>query len=185
MRFQYHTSLTLGALRRWLIAQCWDSLLVSALWLAALSYLQVPYAWFWALLAGALQWIPHLGPLMALIGPAMAMLFSRAPLGRWFGLLAAYAAIAILDGFLLQPYLMHRTNRVPVWASLLTPILLGILLPFWGVLLAPPLLAVLYAHLGRRKPPTGAGVEQQFSEVSEGILLPPEKPPGEEPPGDQ
>jgi predicted PurR-regulated permease PerM len=35
---------------------------------------------------------------------------------------------------------------VPMWASLLTPIVLGILIPFWGVLLAPPLLAVVYAY---------------------------------------
>jgi predicted PurR-regulated permease PerM len=33
-----------------------------------------------------------------------------------------------------------------MWASLLTPIVLGILIPFWGVLLAPPLLAVVYAY---------------------------------------
>jgi predicted PurR-regulated permease PerM len=35
---------------------------------------------------------------------------------------------------------------VPIWASLFTPIVLGILIPFWGVLLAPPLLAVVYAY---------------------------------------
>jgi predicted PurR-regulated permease PerM len=177
MQFQYHTNLTLEALRRWLIAQFYDSLLVSGMWLAALLWLKVPWAPFWALLAGGLQFIPHFGPLMALFGPAMAMLFSGAPLHRWFGFLAAYAAIAAIDGFLLQPYLMHRANRVPVWASLLTPILLGILLPFWGVLFAPPLLAVIYAHRGVPKQEKQA-VEQQFSESGEGIVLPPEKPPG-------
>ncbi len=64
------------------------------------------------------------------------------------------------------------------WASLLTPIVLGMVLPFWGVLFAPPLLAVIYAHYysyraaPKQKP--GAG-EQQFSERSEGIVLPPEE----------
>jgi predicted PurR-regulated permease PerM len=57
-----------------------------------------------------------------------------------------YAGIAVVDGFLLQPYLMKRVARVPMWASILTPIVLGILIPFWGVLLAPPLLAVVYAY---------------------------------------
>ena len=107
------------------MTRCWSS----GLWLVALLWLQVPWAPFWALVAGALQFIPHFGPLLALFGPAMAMLFSGAPLERWLGLLGAYAAIAIIDGFLLQPYLMHRQNRVPVWASLLTPILLGIVFP--------------------------------------------------------
>jgi predicted PurR-regulated permease PerM len=178
MRFQYQADLTLGALRRWLIAQCFDALLVSCLWLLALLWLQVPWAPLWALVAGALQFIPHFGPLVALFGPAMSMLVSGAPLERWLGFLGAYAAIAIVDGFLVQPYLMHRQNRVPVVASLLTPILLGLVLPFWGVLFAPPLLAVIYAHYysyraaPKQKP--GAG-EQQFSERSEGIVLPPEE----------
>jgi len=41
---------------------------------------------------------------------------------------------------------------VPVWASILAPIVLGIVIPFWGILLAPPLLAVVYAF--RRPRPT-------------------------------
>jgi predicted PurR-regulated permease PerM len=173
MQFQYHTNLTLGALRRWLIAQCYDSLLVGGLWLAALLLLHVPWAVFWALMAAGLQFIPHFGPLFALAGPAMTMLFTRAPLERWLWLLAAYAAIATLDSFLLQPLLMHRQNRVPFWASVLTPIVLGIIFPFWGVLFAPPLLAVIYAYRGapqQKKPPQ----EQQFSGPAEGIILPPE-----------
>jgi predicted PurR-regulated permease PerM len=49
----------------------------------------------------------------------------------------------------LQPWLMKKTTRVPIWASILVPIVLGIAIPFWGVLLAPPLLAIVYAF---RKP---------------------------------
>ena len=60
-----------------------------------------------------------------------------------------YAAIAVLDGFLLQPYLMKRTAKVPIWASILAPIALGFAIPFWGVLLAPPILAVVYAYRAR------------------------------------
>jgi len=173
MQFQHHANLTLGALRRWLIAQCYDSLLVGCLWLAALLWLRVPGAPFWAFMAAALQFIPHFGPLLALAGPAMAMLFSRAPLERWLWLLAAYAAIVMLDGLLLQPLLMHRQTRVPFWASVLTPLVLGIVFPFWGVLFAAPLLAIIYAYRGvpkQKKPPQ----EQQFSSPPEGIVLPPE-----------
>jgi predicted PurR-regulated permease PerM len=57
-----------------------------------------------------------------------------------------YAVIVVVDGFFLQPYIMKRVARVPIWASLFTPIVLGILIPGWGVLLAPPLLAVVYAY---------------------------------------
>jgi predicted PurR-regulated permease PerM len=174
MQFQYHADLTLGALRRWFMAQCYDSLLVAGLWLVALLCLHVPGAIFWAISAGALQWIPHFGPVLSLFGPAMAMLFSGAPLQRWLGLLGAYVAIAALDGLLLQPYLMRRQNRVPIWASLLVPLLLGLILPFWGVFFAPPLLAVIYAYRGAPKPEKKSG-EQKFSGQDQGVVLPPEK----------
>ena len=84
MHLQYHAKLTFGALRRWLIAQCYDSLLVVGLWWGVLFWLKVPWAPLWALLAGVLQFVPHFGPLLALIGPALAMLFSRAPMRHWF-----------------------------------------------------------------------------------------------------
>lgn len=176
MQFQYRANLTLGALRRWLVAQVYDCLIVSGLWLAALLWLRVPWAPFWALLAGALQLIPHFGPLLALIGPSMAMLFSGAPMERWFWFLGAYALIAVLDGLVLQPVLMRRQNRVPIWASLLTPILMGIIIPFWGVLLAPPMLAIIYAN--RRPPKQEPPLEkQQFSNSSDGVILPPDEHP--------
>ena len=63
--------------------------------------------------------------------------------------LILYAAIAILDGLVLQPYFMRRQTKVPMWASILTPIVLGFIVPLWGVLLAPPLLAILYAYKAR------------------------------------
>ena len=176
MQFQYHADTTLGALRRWFIAQCYDALLVSLMWLAALLWLHVPWAVFWALVAGGLQWVPHFGPVMALFGPAMALLFSGASWEQWLGLLGAYAVIAGIDGLLLQPYLMRRQNRVPVWATLVVPIAMGIVLPFWGVLFAPPLLAVIYAYRGAPKPKATVQ-EQRFSGEDEGVVLPPEKRP--------
>jgi len=45
--------------------------------------------------------------------------------------------------------LMKRTAKVPIWASIFVPIVMGMLIPFWGFLLAPPLLAVVYAYKAR------------------------------------
>jgi predicted PurR-regulated permease PerM len=179
MHFQYHARLTLGALRRWLIAQLYDSLIVACLWLAALVALKVPLAFVWAATAGALQFVPHFGPLLALFGPAMTMLLARAPTAHWLWFLAAYAAINLLDGLLLQPLLMRRQNRVPYWTSLFAPIVMGIIFPYWGVLLAPPLLAVIYAYRGERKEQASSQM-QEFESTSEGIVLPPESKDGEE-----
>ncbi|PYT84504.1 MAG: hypothetical protein DMG40_01285 [Acidobacteria bacterium] len=46
----------------------------------------------------------------------------------------------------LQPYIMKRTAKVPIWASILAPIVLAFVIPFWGVFLAPPLLPVVCAY---------------------------------------
>ena len=59
----------------------------------------------------------------------------------------------VIDQLLLQPLIMKRVTRVPVWASILAPIVLGIVIPFWGILLAPPLLAIVYAFRRPRPSP--------------------------------
>ena len=145
-----HLRITGSALKSWLIAQSQDAAVVGLLWLAGLMIIRVPWAPLWALLAAGLQFIPHLGPVLALIGPSVAAAVS----GGWERLLYVlilYAGIALVDGFVLQPYLMKRTAKVPVWASILTPIVLGLIFSFWGVLIAAPLLAVIYAYRAHAK----------------------------------
>jgi predicted PurR-regulated permease PerM len=146
MNLGEHFRITSGALKNWLIAQLQDSIAVGLLWLIGLYVLKVPWAPLWALLAATLQVVPHLGPVLGVIGPVLAATFRWGDWEHPLYVLMLYAGIAVVDGFLLQPYIMKRVARVPIWASLLTPIVLGILIPFWGVLLAPPLLAVVYAY---------------------------------------
>jgi predicted PurR-regulated permease PerM len=146
MNLGEHFRITGGALKNWLIAQVQDSVAVGLLWLIGLYVLKVPWAPLWALLAATLQVVPHLGPVLGLIGPVLAATIRWGDWEHPLYVLMLYAGIAVVDGFLLQPYIMKRVARVPMWASLLTPIVLGILIPFWGVLLAPPLLAVVYAY---------------------------------------
>ena len=167
MNVRSHFEITFGALKRWFIAQCYDSLAVGVLWLIALLILHVPLAPFWAVLAALLQFIPHFGPILGLIGPAISLAIVKP---SWDSLLyigISYAAIVVIDGLILQPYIMKRQNRVPIWASLVCPIVLGFAIPFWGVLLAPPLLAVIYAYRGRNR--------ERGVRSGEGIVLPPER----------
>jgi predicted PurR-regulated permease PerM len=145
-----HARITGGALKNWAIAQLQDSIAVGLLWWIGLYLLKVPWAPFWAVLAAALQIVPHIGPILSLLGPVLAAGIRWGSLERSLYVLMLYAGIVIVDGFFLQPYIMKRTARVPIWASLLTPIVLGILIPFWGVLLSAPLLAVVYAYKERQ-----------------------------------
>jgi predicted PurR-regulated permease PerM len=144
-----HLRTTGTALKHWAIAQVQDSLAVGALWWIGLYILHVPLAPLWALLAAMLQIVPHLGPILGLIGPMLAATIRWRDWEHPVSVLALYAVIVVIDGLLLQPYIMRRTAKVPIWASIVVPIVLGILWPFWGVLVAPPLLAVVYAYKAR------------------------------------
>lgn len=141
-----HLRLTGNALKNWAVAQLLDSLTVGALWFIGLYILQIPLAPLWALLAAVLQIVPHLGPILSLLGPVLTATIKWMDWKHPLGVLVLYVFIALLDGLLLQPYIMRRTAKVPIWASILAPIVLGILWPFWGVLVAAPLLALVYAY---------------------------------------
>ena len=134
-----------GALLNWWRATTLDALLVGILWFIGLWLLHVPLALLWAILGALAQFIPNVGGMLALIGPTLSLLFAGSSWEQFGLLLCLYAAIVFIDQLLLQPWLMKRTAKVPIWASIFGPIVLGIMIPFWGVLLAPPLLAVVFA----------------------------------------
>jgi predicted PurR-regulated permease PerM len=98
-----------------------------------------------------LQIVPHFGPILALTGPVLVTTVAWRDWRHPFGVLILYAVVVVIDGFVLQPYFMRRTAKVPIWASIVVPILLGIVWPFWGILVAPPLLAVVYAYRARQE----------------------------------
>jgi predicted PurR-regulated permease PerM len=149
MNLDDHLRTAGGALKNWAVAQLQDSVLVGVLWLAGLDVLHVPWAPLWALVAALLQIVPHLGPILSMIGPVLAATLRFRDWEHPLGVLILYAIIVVIDGLLLQPLIMRRTAKVPLWASILVPIVLGVLWPFWGVLVAAPLLAVVYAYKAR------------------------------------
>jgi predicted PurR-regulated permease PerM len=133
------------ALVNWWRAVTIQGLCVAVLWLIGLLLLKVPLAPVWALIAGLMTLVPNIGGVIALLGPAFSILVSKPDMYRLCFLLGMYAVIVVIDQLMLQPLIMKRVTRVPVWASILVPIVLGIVIPFWGILLAPPLLAIVYA----------------------------------------
>lgn len=150
MEYRDHLRTTGHALKSWFIAQTQDALAVGALWLAGLLIIRVPFALLWAILAVLLQFIPHFGPVLTMVGPTLAALLT----GGWERMvyvLILYAVVVVVDGFVFQPYIMKRTARVPVWASIVVPLVMAFTMGFWGVLLAPPLLAIFYAFKRKRE----------------------------------
>jgi len=98
-----HVRLTGGALKNWMVAQFQDSLAVGLLWLVGLYILKVPWAPLWALLAATLQIVPHLGPVLSLIGPVLAATLHWVDWEHPLYVLILYAVVVVLDGLFLQP----------------------------------------------------------------------------------
>jgi predicted PurR-regulated permease PerM len=143
--FRTHARTAGAALLNWWRAVSLEALCVAVLWWIGLTILRVPLAPVWALIGGLMTFVPNFGGVITVIFPVMTILLSGRDLERLAFVLGLYAAIVVIDQLLLQPWLLKRTSRVPIWASILVPILLGIIIPFWGILLGPPLLAVIYA----------------------------------------
>lgn len=180
MQFSRHVNITGGALRDWFVAQCYDSLAVGLLWWLGLAYLSVPLAPFWGFLAVVFQFIPHFGPVMTLIGPAVAASIAGG-LESFLWVLGLFGLIAVLDGLVLQPILMKRSAKVPIWASLIVPVVLSLMLGFWGLLLAAPLLAVIFAYRAVARKRAEEAVAKNMphqtprgQEITGGVLLAPE-----------
>jgi predicted PurR-regulated permease PerM len=136
------------ALRAWFLARTYDSLVVGVAWWVGLRLLHVPLALMWAVLAAFLQFVPHIGPVVALVGPAVASVISGGE-DRFFLVLALFSGITILNGLAIEPLFFKRVARIPIWSSLLVPIVLGLAFSVWGVILAAPLLAVYYSFWPR------------------------------------
>lgn len=177
MAFSRHVQITGGALKQWFLAQCYDSVCVGLLWWAGLAWIEVPWAPFWAVLAAGLQFIPQFGAVLAIVGPLVAALFVSTQTVLY--VLILYGIIVVLDGLVLQPLIMRRTARVPLWASLIVPILLSLVFGFWGLLLAAPMLAVIFAYRTFAKTRARPQVPQQTPPgqiITGGQLISPGEP---------
>ena len=147
-----HARTAANALFNWWKAVTIEALCVALMWWIGLLLLHVPLAAVWALIGGLMTFVPNFGGVITVIFPVLMVLFSGHDMYRLGLVLGLYALIVVVDQLALQPVLLKRTNRIPIWASIFVPILLGIIIPFWGVLLGPPLLAVVYAFKRPRTP---------------------------------
>lgn len=178
MQVSRHVHITGAALKQWFIGQCYDSACVGLMWWAGLTFLQVPFAIFWALLATFFQFVPQFGQVLGVIGPLIAATFMSWETALY--VLILYGAIVVVDGLLLQPIIMRRKTRVPIWASLIVPIVLGLFLGIWGLALAAPLLAVVFAYrnVGKNSISSGSQQTPPGQVITGGRLISPGEPAG-------
>jgi len=134
-------------LRGWMTGQAVSSLLVAALTWIGLWLLGVPAAGGLAVIAGLLDIIPMVGPIIAGV-PAVLLAFTVSPLtALWTVLL--FLAIQQLQGNFLQPMIQKHAVHIPPALLLFAVLAFGLLFGFLGVLLAAPLTIVSFIMVRR------------------------------------
>ncbi len=131
------------SLRWWLIGQAVTMAVVAVSVWAALALLEVPGAFLLGVQAGLINFIPYIGPLIAL----PPILLSALPQGMAVMLWAtgAFLVIQTLEGYVLAPLIQRRTVELPPAVTIGGLVVFGALFGGAGVAVATPLLALVYA----------------------------------------
>lgn len=135
------------ALRLWLKGQLMAMVAVGLLTWFGLWLLGMPSAMVLGLLAGVLEFIPFLGPLLAAIPGVLLALAVSPDLALW--VLLVYFVVQQLEGYVLTPLIQQFEVRLPGVILLFAVFGFGILFGTLGVILAAPLTVVLYVLVKR------------------------------------
>ena len=138
----WHVLDTLGKmLGRWLIGKAVSMVLVGVLTTIGLLLLDVPMALVLGLIAGLLDFIPYLGPIVASV-PAVLIAFAKSPADALYASLL-FLVIHVVEGYMLVPMIERRTIALPPAFTIVMQLLMGSIAGLAGAALATPLTAVI------------------------------------------
>ncbi|HYD54257.1 MAG TPA: AI-2E family transporter [Gemmatimonadaceae bacterium] len=126
-------------LRKWLVTQLIAMAAIGAVTTVVLLVLQVKAAFALGLLAGLLEFIPTIGPILSAV-PAIAMGLVDSP-EKALSVAIAYIGIQFLENHILIPMLMKGGVDIPPALTVLAQALLALVFGFLGLMVAVPALA--------------------------------------------
>lgn len=125
----------------WLRGKLLSMAVVGAATAIGLTLLGVPLALALGLVAGLLDFIPYIGPILAAI-PAVLIAFSQGPSLALYVVLL-FVALQLLEGYLLLPLVERKTVSMPPALTITMQVLMGVAFGLAGIALATPLTAVV------------------------------------------
>jgi predicted PurR-regulated permease PerM len=128
-------------LRKWLVTQLIAMIVIGAVTTVVLMALKVPAAIPLGILAGLLEFVPTLGPILSSL-PAIAMGFVDSP-EKALAVAIAYVGIQFLENHLLIPLLMKEGVDLPPALTIVMQALMAIVFGVLGLLVAVPMLAAI------------------------------------------
>jgi predicted PurR-regulated permease PerM len=128
-------------LRKWLVTQLIAMAVIGVVTTVVLLLLNVRAAFALGLIAGLLEFVPTVGPLLSAI-PAIAMGFIDSPQKALYVALA-YWGIQFLENNLLIPSLMRGGLDLPPAVTIIAQALMTLVFGFLGLMVAVPLTAAM------------------------------------------
>ena len=128
-------------LRKWLVTQLIAMIAIGAVSTVVLMALRVRAAVPLGILAGLLEFVPTVGPILSSI-PAIAMGFVDSP-QKALAVAVAYVGIQFVENHLLIPILMKEGVDLPPALTIVMQALMAIVFGVLGLLVAVPLLATI------------------------------------------
>ncbi|MGE5504863.1 MAG: AI-2E family transporter [Actinomycetota bacterium] len=126
-------------LRAWLVGQAIAMASIGVLTTVGLLVLGIPLALSLGVIAGLLEFIPFVGPVLSAV-PAILVAFAQSPMDAvWTALL--YLAIQQVEGHVAMPLIQARAVALPPALTVVATVGMGMLFGFTGMLFATPLVA--------------------------------------------
>src|SRR3712207_5481916 len=130
-----------AVLRKWLLTQLGAMLIIGVITTIVLLLLDVRAAFALGLIAGLLEFIPTIGPLLSAV-PAIAMGFLDSPQKALYVALA-YWGIQFLENNVVIPRLMKAGLDLPPALTMVGQALMAIVFGFLGLMVAVPMIAAV------------------------------------------
>jgi predicted PurR-regulated permease PerM len=128
-------------LRHWLRGKLLTMVVVGALTAGGLELIGLPLALTLGIIAGVLDFIPYIGPIIAGL-PAGLIAFTTDPiLVAWVALL--FLVVQSIEGYLLLPLVERNTVSLPPALTITMQVLMGLAFGIPGLALATPFAATL------------------------------------------
>jgi predicted PurR-regulated permease PerM len=134
-------------LRGWIVGQALSSSFVALVTWGGLSLIGVPAAGGLGVLAGLLDFIPMIGPIIAAV-PAVLLAFTASPTAAGWTV-GLFLFIQQLQGNILLPMIQEQAVNVPPAVLLFAIFAAGSLFGIVGVILAAPLTVVVHVMVQR------------------------------------
>ena len=128
-----------AVLRKWLVTQLIAMVTIGVISTVVLLIMGVEAAFALGLIAGLLEFVPTVGPILSAI-PAVAMGFIASP-EKALWVAVAYWGIQFFENHLLIPLLMKGGINLPPALTIFSQALMALIFGFLGLMCAVPLLA--------------------------------------------